>query len=275
MPSLRDQVIAITGASSGIGAATAVACARAGMHVALGARRVDKLKAVAAQVEALGRRALPLACDVDRDEDVDALIAQTLAVFGRLDAAFANAGYGLMAPVMETTDAQMRAIFETNFYGTLRVIRAAVPAMRAAGRGHLLICSSAASEVALPFYGAYAATKAAQDAVAGTLRAELAGEGIHVTSVHPVGTGSEFFDAVRRGDGGVGAPANSPVAVQQTPEQVARAIVRAMGRRHPPPEVWPMGVARFALAAGTAFPRVTASVLRQTYRRTARRRGEM
>src|SRR5687768_10042359 len=100
------------------------------MHVALGARRAERMKEVAARVEAEGRRALVVPCDVDRDADVDALIARTVEAFGRLDAAFANAGYGLKAPVMDTTDADMRAIFETNFYGTLRVIRTAVPVMR-------------------------------------------------------------------------------------------------------------------------------------------------
>jgi NAD(P)-dependent dehydrogenase (short-subunit alcohol dehydrogenase family) len=280
---LRDRVIAITGASSGIGAATAEACARAGMHVALAARRVDRLGEVARRVEAAGRRALVVPCDVDRDADVDALIARTLETFGRLDAAFANAGYGLDAAVMDTADEQMRAIFETNFYGTLRVIRAAVPAMRRLLSGelrppagpppsaHVLICSSAASEVAPPTYGAYAATKAAQDAVACALRAELARERIHVTSVHPIGTDTEFFARARRSGSAPRDPAGgTPVALRQTPGHVAARIVRAMRQDRPAPEVWPHTLSRLGIAAGMVAPRLVAWALRRHYRRLLR-----
>ncbi|MCX5662386.1 MAG: SDR family NAD(P)-dependent oxidoreductase [Planctomycetota bacterium] len=262
---LTGQVIAITGASSGIGAATALECARAGMDVALAARRVDKLEKVAAEIRAMGRRAICVACDVTRDDDVQRFVDATVAQLGRLDAAFANAGYGINRPVMETTDAHFRAIFETNVYGTLRVIRAAVPVMRKAGRGHLLICSSAASEIAPPGYGAYAATKASQDCIGQALRAELRDENIFVTTVHPIGTTTEFLDRVAD-DLGRPIAGNTPGAFTQTVETVARAIVRSMRQDRPKPEVWPQPAARFVLGLATAFPGLTARGLLRSFR---------
>lgn len=262
---LTGQVIAITGASSGIGAATALACARAGMDVALAARRVDRLEKLAGEVRAMGRRAICVACDVNRDDDVQRLVDETLAQLGRLDVAYANAGYGINRPVLETSDAQFRAIFETNFFGTIRLIRAAAPAMRRAGRGHLLICSSAASEIAPPGYGAYAATKAAQDSLAQALRAELRDANIFVTSVHPVGTTTEFLDRVAD-DLGHPMAGNTPGAFTQTVETVARAIVRSIRQERPKAEVWPQPLARFVLGFGTAFPGLTAWALLRNQR---------
>lgn len=263
---LRDRVIVITGASSGIGAATALACAREGMHVALGARRIEKLEAVRKQIEAMGREAICVKCDVDGDDDVHNLFVETLAKLGRVDVAFANAGYGLRANVADTSDQQMRAIFETNFFGTWRVIREAMPLFKRQKSGHLIINSSAVSEVSPPEYGAYSATKAAQDALAGSLRAEAAHDGIFVTTVHPIGTKSEFFGSVRSNAETLGAPPNTPAMFMQTPEYVAYRIVKAMKKNRPTPEVWPKDTAKIAMAASTLFPGLSAWILRKTYR---------
>jgi len=262
---LTDQVIAITGASSGIGAATAIACAQAGMHVAINARRQDRLEAVARRITPSGRQALVIGGDVDRDDDVDRFIDQTQTHFGRLDAVFANAGYGLYASVDATGDAQARAIFETNFFGTLRVIRKAVPIMRDQGRGHILICSSAVSEIGLPMYGMYCATKAAQDSVASAMRAELIDQGINVSSVHPVGTSTEFYESTRIRSNESQSRYNTPAALVQTSEQVARSIVRCL--RKPRPEVWPQPWARIGLAIVTAAPTFNASSMRSLMRK--------
>lgn len=268
---LHDKVIVITGASSGIGAATAIACAKAGMHVTLGARRPDRLRQVADRVEALGRRALCVSCDVDRDQDVRHLFEQSWQMFGQLDAAFANAGYGLVAPVLETPDDQTRAIFETNFHGTLRTMRFALPDLKRThdGLNHLLICASAASEIAPPHYGIYAATKAAQDSIATAMRAELRPRRIHVSTVHPVGTRTEFFDIARQAcehHDPIGQ--NTPDVFKQTPDHVAGCIVRCL--RRPIPEVWPMPASRFGVALTTACPRLSAYVLRRMARRRHR-----
>jgi short-subunit dehydrogenase len=183
-----------------------------------------------------------------------------------VDAVFANAGYGLSAPVDRTTMHQARAIFETNVFGTLHVIHAAVPVMRRQGGGHILICSSAASEIAPPLHGLYSATKAAQDAIGCAMRAELEGEGIHVTTVHPVGTRTEFWQAMDKAS----EPAyhrgnNTPKAMRQSAEKVARQVVGAL--RRPRAEVWPHAGARLGLAVMTACPRLSAYVMRRMMKR--------
>lgn len=261
---LHDKVIVITGASSGIGAETAVACAQAGMHVTLAARRPDRLREVAQRVEAHGRRALCVECDVDRDEAVQHLFQRSWEAYGRLDVAFANAGFGLVAPVLETTDQQARALFQTNVFGTLYTLQAAAGDLERTSDGlrHLLVCSSAASEIAPPNYGVYAATKAAQDSIATALRAELRRR-ILVSTVHPVGTKTEFFDIARGGD--ASGSLNTPEMLSQTPQHVARTIVRCL--RRPRPEVWPQPLARLGLALTTASPRLSALILRRMARK--------
>jgi len=255
---LTGRVIVITGASSGIGAATAVACARAGMDVALAARREDRLCKVAELVRSYGTRARVVPCDVQRDGDVSNLIKSTMCEWGRLDALFANAGYGLFSKVADTSPALIRDIFETNFWGTVRCIQEVVPVMRGKGGGHLLICASAVSEIGLPMYGYYAATKAAQDAIAGAMRAELAEEHILVSSVHPIGTETEFFDVVRQisPDAHGDECFNTPSRLTHTAEKVARSVVNCL--RRPRPEVWPSAPARLGLAMTTAVPCLSA-----------------
>jgi len=261
----------ITGASSGIGAATAVACAAAGMRVVISARRVEKLEEVARRCDEAGNtsggRAIAVACDVRRDEDVQRLIERALLETGRLDVAFANAGYGLFGSIAEMTDAQMRDIFETNYFGTVRLVQAAAKVMRPRKSGHILICSSACSEIGLPMYGAYAATKAAQDSIGGAMRAELAGEGIAVTTIHPIGTRTAFFEVVeqvsekRRGVVGL----NTPRHMMHPVEKVAQRIVKCL--RRPRPEVWPSVLTRYALALTTAFPGLGAWAMRRAMKR--------
>ena len=263
---LHDRVIVITGASSGIGAATAVACARAGMDVVVAARREDRLAQVAQQVQTLGRRALVVACDVANDDDVQQLVDTTMSQFGRLDVLFANAGVTFIAPVLETPDEQLRRLFEINFFGTIRCIHAAVPAIRqtysdaaskphqAHGRGHILICSSCVSEIGLPMHGAYCATKAAQDSIAQALRAELAAEPINVSSVHPITTKTELFDQTDKSSPLCKPSRATPNRFAQTPQHVAQSVVRCL--RKPCPEVWPHRLTRFGLAVCTAFPRI-------------------
>lgn len=275
---LSKKLILITGASSGIGAATAIACARAGMDVVLAARRAEKLEGVAKQIEAVGRRALAVACDVNQDADVEQLFDKTWQTFGRLDAAFANAGYGFFGSSLDTDLQTHRDIFETNYYGTLRTLRAAVPYIRktdldhsGGSLKHLLICSSVVSEVGIPMFGAYCATKAAQDSIAGAMRAELADEGIHVTSVHPVGTKTEFGQQARAHSADNAASkreSNTPKAFEQTADHVANKIVNAL--RRPRPEVWPSTLSRYAAALTTASPRLAAWVMRRHMRKISR-----
>ena len=262
---LTDRAIAITGASSGIGAATAVACANAGMHVALMARREDRLRDVAQRVEQASRRVVIVVGDVDSDDDQARLIDEAERALGKLSAVYANAGYGLYASVLETSDRQMRDIFETNYFGTLRTVHAAMPALRrtveAGDWAHVLICSSVLSAMGIPMYGAYAATKAAQDSIAGALRAELSVEGIAVTSVHPARTKTEFSQSVREISQGRYYGHSTPM---HSPDKVARGIVRAL--RNPRAEVWPSGAVKWGLAIGATLPNLTAWSMRKMMR---------
>ncbi len=259
---LRDRVIVITGASSGIGAATAVACAAEGMHVVLNARREDRLRQVAAACQQAGGKSDVFAADVCDRDLMFQMIEQTASRLGRLDAVFANAGYGLSGPVDRTTLHQARAIFETNFFGTLHVMHAAVPTMRKFGGGHILICSSAASEIAPPLHGLYSATKSAQDAIGCAMRAELADENIDVTTVHPVGTHTEFWQAMARASDPVYHRGNNtPKPMRQSADKVAGSIIKAL--RRPRPEVWPNAGARLGLAVMTACPGLSAYVMRR------------
>jgi hypothetical protein len=259
---LHDKVILITGGSSGIGAATAERCAAAGMHVSLVARRADKLAEAAQRVEAHGRRAHTCTADVADERQVRDAVEQCWHAFGRLDAVFANAGYGLFSTVLETPDDRARALFDVNYFGTCYTLQAAYPKLLQTDGGlrHLLVCSSAASEVGVPMLGVYSATKAAQDAIAGAMRAELVDAGVSVTSVHPIGTKTAFVQAA----GGTGMD-NTPALMQQSAEHVAGCVVKALKR--PRPEVWPSGLTRLALAAGTACPRLSAWVMRRHYKK--------
>ncbi len=268
MIDLRGRPIAITGASSGIGRATALACARAGMPVALGARRRDKLDTVVTEIASFGGSAVAVPADVVRAEDCRRLIDLAHAEFGGLYAVFANAGYGFEKPLLDTTDDEIRAIFETNFYGTLNTIRPALPGLLGSGAGHILVCSSSISKLGSPYFSPYSASKAAQDHIARALRIELAGSGVHVSSVHPIGTTSEFFERVDQRSGGRSIGVRTPETFMQSPERVARAVLRCLHR--PRGEVWTSAPARLGLALATAFPGVADHVLVRYARRRNR-----
>ncbi|MEO1236638.1 MAG: SDR family oxidoreductase [Planctomycetota bacterium] len=271
---LRDKVVLITGASSGIGKATALACAWAGMNVSVFARRADRLEAVARGVSGLNRRAHFFVGDTADPEHVRRWIDEAYNALGRVDAVYANAGYGKVSPALEMSLADHRRMFDVNYFGTVHACREALPylAHTPDGLKHLLICSSCLSEVGPPSSGVYAATKAAQDMLAQSMRAELAGEGFSVTSVHPVGTKTEFFDQAKS----ISPPEqagniDTPGFLMQSPEHVAKRIVAAL--RRPRPEVWPMRSARFAAAFATAFPGLTAWALRKGYEKKTATKG--
>jgi short-subunit dehydrogenase len=182
-----------------------------------------------------------------------------------------NAGYGLVRRVAETTPAEMRRIFEVNVFGTTDLIHAAVPVMlkqepREGLRGHIVLVSSAAARRGLPFFGAYSATKAAQLSIAEGARLELRPQRIAVSSVHPIGTDSDFFTtaaAVSR----TRIPKRHGIEVHQTPEKVARKVVDGIERPRRV-EVWPMPVARWGLSLATLMPRVVDRLL--YYRKPSR-----
>ena len=256
---LRDKVAIITGGSSGIGAATARAMAREGMHLVLAARRADRLKAVASSVQDLGVRVVTVEMDVAAPGASVSLLDAAEKSFGRFDVVFANAGYGFEKAHHETTEEALRHIFEVNFFASTDLVTQASRRLIERGRpGHMLMCSSCLAKFTIPYFGAYAATKAAQSMMCRAMRFELEPHGIEVSSVHPVTTVTEFFEqaAVRSGrvTEGRKVPDHAPKFFVQPPERVARAIVGCL--RRPRSEVWTSLSIRLAAAFITAFPGV-------------------
>lgn len=264
MPDLADKSIVITGGSSGIGAATAIECARAGMDCVLVARRRDRLEAVAAEVARLGRRVELVACDIADPSSSEAILDAAERAFGGFHAVFANAGYGLERDVLATPIDEMRRMFEVNFFSGAELLQQAAQRLLAADRpGHLLMCSSCVAKFTLPRHGAYSATKAAQAMVARAMRSELAHHGIEVSTVHPVTTTTEFFEVAAGEDRHHlrnGVPPHVPPLFVQKPERIARAVVRCLRRPHP--EVWTSHVVRLVAGAFTAFPSLQEWVMR-------------
>lgn len=201
-PAFQNKVVLITGASSGIGRAAARAYAAQGAHIVLAARREPALQDAAREVEALGVRALPVRCDVAREEDVARLMRETHAAFGALDILVNNAGLGLYGPVEALGEAQLREVFEINFFGLVRVTRAALPLLRQRAPGAQIInVSSVLGHRGLPLLGGYCSSKAAVNALTESLRAELAAEGISVLLLSPGLTDTEFRDARLNAEG--------------------------------------------------------------------------
>src|SRR5687768_8146681 len=250
---LDGMVVVITGASAGIGAALAETLSDRGAALVLAARRFDLLEDLNRR---LGGRHLCVAADVGRGEDCERLVAQSVERFGRIDTLVCNAGYGILRPVHETTAEQMREIFQTNVFGTADCIRAAVPHMLKQEpqpwRGQVVVVSSAVARRAIPLFGAYSATKAAQLSLAEAMRVELRPAQIAVTSVHPIGTDTEFGEAANARAGG-GRIARIPGEVRQSASQVARKMVRAI--ETPVPEMWPFAASRWALGTAALAPR--------------------
>jgi NADP-dependent 3-hydroxy acid dehydrogenase YdfG len=214
---MSDPVFLITGASSGIGAATARAAADAGYRLALAARSVDKLEELAAQLGG-DERALAIKCDVTEWADQEAMVAEVLERFGQLDVAFANAGFGAKRGFLKETPEFWRSMVLTNVYGAALTIRATVPALTAS-KGHLLLTGSVAGRRALPG-SLYSATKWAVTAMGEGARQELNGTGVRVTLIEPGAVDTPFFQ---------NQPKTALVA-----EDVARAIMYAVSQ---PPTV--------------------------------------
>src|SRR4051794_8711290 len=207
-----SPVVIITGASSGIGAATARHAAGSGWRVVLGARSEDTLRSLAFE---LGGEnvAIPLRCDVREWDDQQALVRAALDSFGRLDAMFANAGFGAKRGFLEESPEFWKSMIDTNVYGTALSIRAALPHFRDTGRGHFLLTSSVAGRRALPG-SLYSATKHAVTAMGEALRQEVSDSDIRVTLIEPGAVNTPFFD--------------NPPQETLEPDDVARAVMFAV-----------------------------------------------
>lgn len=226
----ENQCAWITGASSGIGRALAVELARRGADVAVSARREDRLSEVAREVEALGRRALPIRCDV-RDEDSVKSAAETAAAeLGRLDVAIANAGFSVSGRVEDLAADDWRRQFDVNVVGAAITARHALPMLRESG-GRLCLVGSVASMVTRPGNGPYAASKAALRVVGQTLSMELHGTGVSCTTVHPGFVESEIGRVDNLGRFRPEREDRRPKRLMWPADRAARRILDALHQR--------------------------------------------
>jgi len=186
-----NRVLLITGASSGIGAATARTASAAGWRVVLAARSGERLRALAGQLGGEGR-ALPVQCDVTDWDAQQRMVEAALSAFGQLDAAFANAGFGGARGFLADTPEHWREMVLTNIYGVALTLRATIPALRKS-RGHVLLTSSVAGRRVLPG-SLYSCTKHAVTAMGEAARQDLHGTGIRVTVIEPGMTDTAFFE---------------------------------------------------------------------------------
>jgi NADP-dependent 3-hydroxy acid dehydrogenase YdfG len=215
---LNGLSVAITGASSGIGAATARLLVAEGARVAIGARRRDRLDALVAE---LGDSAVAVEMDARRPEDAEKLVDTTVRSFGRIDALVANVGIGRYGGILDHTDDQLTEMLDTNIAGTIWPVRAAVRRMLPQGSGDIIIVSSVAGTSGRGNEAVYAATKHAQMGLANGLDRELHRKGIRVTALCPGGVVTEFAMAE-----GAGRTSESPeLADMLQASDVGAAIV--------------------------------------------------
>ena len=196
MGSLDSKVVAITGASSGIGAATARRFASRGAAVVLGARRSDRLDALAAELRAAGGRACTSIVDVTRAEDVRQLVGAAVSEYGRLDVLVGNAGIGPISPMSARRTADWDAMIDVNLRGVLHGINAALPVFEEQGRGHFVTIVSTAGIKIVPNMAVYAATKNAVRTLLEGLRQESTDGTLKTTAISPGYVKTEFANSI-------------------------------------------------------------------------------
>ena len=258
MTVLAGRVALVTGASAGIGEATARALSAAGMRVAVCARRRERLDRLAAGIRSAGGEVAVYGLDVIDAGAVHAMVNDVASRWGRIDVLVNNAGRGLSATVEDTKPDEFRALLELNVMAVFTATQAVLPWMRRQGRGHIINVSSIVGRRGVPYRGAYSATKFALGGLSESLRVELAGTGISVSLVYPIGTATEFHEAEARRAG------PGPLGPIQSAEHVARCILRCV--RRPRPEVYPFRPSRLLAIASVIAPRLADLGLRRLLR---------
>jgi NADP-dependent 3-hydroxy acid dehydrogenase YdfG len=248
------RVVIVTGASSGIGAATARCLAHAGVTVVLCARRIELLEEI--------RMTLPnaathrcLAVDVTDPAAISDAITTTVAQYQRLDAVICNAGIGMTAPIAEMDYHQFQQVLAVNVGGFLHIVRATNPVFKISGSGHYIVISSVVGQHALPYNGGYAASKAALERLCEALRIELRGSGIGLTVIRPGTVATEFFEH-RIGPDGERRIAKSN---GMSPNVVAQSVLYALERR--PRVIYPRLRDRLMSICADIFPSLTDVIL--------------
>lgn len=220
----------VTGGGSGIGRALALELAKRGADVAVSGRREDRLVAIADEIQTLGRRGLPLPCDVTDEDAVRRAADHLVHQLGRLDVAVANAGFGVAGPIESLSAAEWRRQLDVNVVGVAMTAKHALPYLRET-KGRLALVGSVAAFVPLGMNGAYSASKFAVRAIGGTLAIELAGSGVSVTTIHPGFVESEIAQVDNEGRFHAEREDKRPQQLMWRTEDAARVMADAIARR--------------------------------------------
>jgi short-subunit dehydrogenase len=256
------KVVVVTGASSGIGRATAVRFAKGGAHVVLAARREPALEGTAELCRKVGGTAQVVPTDVTKEEEVRHLLEAALEERGRIDVWINNAGVTLFAALEDASFEDHRRVIEVNLYGTMLGARAVIPVFRRQKSGVLINVGSVLSKIGQPVVPSYVISKFAIRGVSEALRAELASErGIHICTVFPYAVDTQHFEA---GANELGHTINA-MPPMQSPEAVAQAIARLAAR--PRRELHVPRYAALGVALHLLFPRTVEQLLARSVRR--------
>lgn len=262
MDALAGRVVAITGASAGIGLALARQLATRGARVSAFARRTDRLDALAAEAGRMPGDVLPVSGDVTNEADVQALVDRTVARFGRIDVMVCNAGIGYHGTLEDASPDVIRRIMAVNVLGTIYAARSALAVMRAQGSGHIIAVSSIVARRGVAGSCVYSASKAAQLAFIESLRAGFLGTRLRASVVFPVSTTTEFHAAIAR-DFGQTVQGHGP---KQSADHVARCIARCIVT--PRAEVYPYRWAKILSVLSVIAPAQADRLVRR-FRRTS------
>ncbi len=201
----ENKVVLITGATSGIGKVSALAFAESGAKVVISGRREIEGQAVVDEIKAAGGEATFLRADVSKEADVAALVAGTVAAYGRLDVAFNNAGVELTGPTAEVSEADYRRVFDINVWGVLVSMKHEIPAMLKSGGGSIINTSSVAGHVGMAGASVYIASKHAVEGLTKAVAVELAAQGIRVNAIAPGPIVTDMLDRFAGGRDSDGA----------------------------------------------------------------------
>ncbi len=261
MRALADQVVIVTGASAGIGEAVARRLAAAGAKLVLGARRADRLAALARVLDPAGGRVVAVPGDLTVEADRRRLVDEALGRFGRIDALVNNAGYGTRGPVEMVPLDLIRRNFETNLFGLIALTQLVLPHLRAQGAGRIVNIGSVAGRIARPLSSVYDSTKHALEAITDGLRGELKPFGVEVVLIRPGFILTEFVEAANQVSNAVMenpgpyAPYCGSfrdnyrrwMSFAGRPDDIARKVEQALTARHPAPRYAAPGHAKLFL----------------------------